>query len=338
MFDELLRELRRMPKSFKVPVDLPIDEKGYLDRRCSMQECRSYFKVLETDWLIKVKDKAAFCPRCGGPSPADTFNTDAQKRYISDVAKKFAADQIDSMMKKAVRRTRPRRIDGGLISIDLNLKYRSHRIPTPLAQRASEALRQDFVCQECECQYSTIGAGYFCPACGHNSAEQDFSQTIETTLKAVELLDQIKATIVENADSDFAENIYNQMIEDQVENLVTALQRVTESMYGKLPGTATAPFNIFQRLDDASKLWGAAIGCGYEDILDSREYAYLGKMLQHRHKLGHAQGMVDDRYVEKSGDTSYRVGQRLVTKASDVKELARVVQKLVTGIKARAGA
>jgi hypothetical protein len=54
---------------------------------------------------------------------------------------------------------------------------------------------------------SQIGATYFCPACAHNSAIADFKQTIETTLKAVDLLDQIVETVTEHSDENAAANI-----------------------------------------------------------------------------------------------------------------------------------
>lgn len=329
MFDELLRELRRMPKSFTVPIDLPLDEKGYLDRQCNHEDCSCCFKVVEQDWIEKVQDEAAYCPKCGCESPADEFNTPAQQKYIEKVGEKFVAEHLDQMMKRAVRRTRPKKIGGGLFNIEMSLSYKSDRIPTPIAQEASEALRQDFECPDCQCRYSVVGAGYFCPACKFNSAESDFDQTIETTMKAVELLNHIGEVVAEKADADVAHNLRQQMIEDQVENLITALQRVTESLYEKIPGAANAPFNVFQRMDDASTLWKNAVGKGYQDVLSANEYSFLKKMVQQRHKLGHSQGMVDQRYVQNSGDSKYKAGQRLVVSADAVRDLATIIVKLV---------
>ncbi len=212
MFDEILRELRRMPKTFTIPIELPLDEKGYLDRACHQRECTCQFKVMEQDWINKVRDEAAFCPKCGGASPADEFNTEAQQRFIKKVGERFAAEQLDKTMKRAIRRTRPQKVSAGLFNIEMTLSYTSERVQRPIAHKANEVLRQDFECSECNCRYSTIGAGYFCPACGHNSAERDFAQTVETTLRAVDLLGQIKATVIEHADADVAEDLQQQMM------------------------------------------------------------------------------------------------------------------------------
>jgi len=333
MFDEILRELKRMPKTFEVSIDLPLDEKGYLDRLCKQSKCRNNFKVIEQDWVDKIRDEEAWCPKCGGSKESDQFNTPAQQHYIEKVGEAFMAKQMNDMMSRAVRRTRPKTISGGMFGITISVSHTPSRIPAPVAQKANEALRQDFECEQCECRYSTIGAGYFCPACGHNSATRDFDQTMVTTLKAIDLVDALKLTITENSDADLAADIQQQMFEDQVENLVTALQRVTESLYEKIPGQASPPFNVFQRMDQASGLWKSAIGTGYDDILAGHEFEFLKKMVQQRHKFGHAQGIVDERYLQNTGDPHYKAGQRLIVSERDVRELARVTEKLVNGLR-----
>ena len=63
------------------------------------------------------------------------------------------------------------------------------------------------------------------------------------------------------------------------------------------------------------------------------EMAELAKMIQRRHKLGHSQGMVDQRYVDKSGDGLYSIGQRLVVRPAHVRRLADIVAKPVAGLR-----
>ena len=125
------------------------------------------------------------------------------------------------------------------------------------------------------------------------------------------------------------------MLEDQIENLVTALQRVTEALFERLPNASSFTWdqNRFQRIDAASSLWQEATGNGYEAFLTTSELADLKTMVQRRHKLGHRQGMLDQRYVDRSGDRSYQAGQRLVIKRHDVKHLAKIVVKLVNELR-----
>lgn len=54
---------------------------------------------------------------------------------------------------------------------------------------------------------------------------------------------------------------------------------------------------------------------------------------QRRHLVEHNNGLVDQRYIDKSGDISYQVGQRIVIKEKDINELLHIIEILVTGLK-----
>lgn len=56
-------------------------------------------------------------------------------------------------------------------------------------------------------------------------------------------------------------------------------------------------------------------------------------LFQRRHVLSHRQGLVDQTYIDRSGDTTYAVGQRLVVRDADVLELADLLGKLAAGLK-----
>ena len=65
----------------------------------------------------------------------------------------------------------------------------SSRSPCPIApalrlssclSTAADCLRQHFACESCGCRYSSLGAAFFCPACGHNSAKTTFAKAVHT--------------------------------------------------------------------------------------------------------------------------------------------------------------
>lgn len=56
---------------------------------------------------------------------------------------------------------------------------------------------------------------------------------------------------------------------------------------------------------------------------------------QQRHLLAHQQGIVDNDYVTRSGDTTYEVGQRLLIKESAALKFADLVDRLGTALMAR---
>jgi hypothetical protein len=56
-------------------------------------------------------------------------------------------------------------------------------------------------------------------------------------------------------------------------------------------------------------------------------------LFQRRHVISHRQGIVDQTYIDRSGDSSYTVGQRLVVRDADVLDLVNHMRTLVTGLK-----
>ena len=254
---------------------------------------------------------------------------------MQEVAEASLAGQLNQAFSRAARRTKPKKLSAGLFDVQMSVSYRAAPTTVVLPSSAHEVLRQDFQCWPCGCRYSTIAAGYFCPACGHNSAARDFDQTIDTTLKAVDSLEKIKRLLTENYDLDFAANFEQKTLEDGIENLVTAFQRVAEALFSELPNATSFSFdqNLFQRLDGGSDLWCRATSKSYQDYLSAPELEEMVTIFQRRHKLSHADGIIDQRYVDKSGDPSYQVGQRLVIKRVHVKRLAELVTKLVDGLR-----
>ena len=144
----------------------------------------------------------------------------------------------------------------------------------------------------------------------------DFDRTIDTTVRCLDSLEKIELAVASEHDPDLAADIRQKILEDQVENLVTAFQRTSECLYFELENAESiaSDQNVFQRLHDGSELWRRATSRGYEDYLSMPELKEIAIMFERRHKLSHTDGMVDQRYVDRSGDSSYQVGQRLIIK------------------------
>lgn len=334
MFDEFIRELRRLERPVRIPIDIPVDDNGYIDRQCPHNDCEALFKVLFDDWRNKVPDTEAYCPKCGVKEDPTNFNTKYQKKYIKKAAKAYAVNRVNRALKRATQRTKPRRFSNALMSFQIHVSYHASPVQVVLPPSASAVLRQDFWCELCSCQYSTVGSGYFCPACGHNSAINDFERNINTIYKTIDGLEEIKQALSDKYDPDTASNVVEKLLENQVEDIVTSFQRVVEALFRKLPNAEsfTLNQNLFQRLSEGSDLWCRATGKGYDRYLSKFELQEMAMMFQRRHSLTHNEGMVDQRYVNKSGDRSYAVGQRLVIRKTHVKRLAAIVRKLVCNL------
>ena len=137
MFEEFVRELRNleMSQDIRFPIDIPLDDNGYLDRTCPHSECRENFKVLFDDWRDKVPDAAAFCPKCGAKDDPKQFNTESQNKFIQEVANAYAVEILNQAMSQAARRTRTKKISTGFFDITMDVSY--HAGPTPVVLPSS---------------------------------------------------------------------------------------------------------------------------------------------------------------------------------------------------------
>ena len=94
-----------------------------------------------------------------------------------------------------------------------------------------------------------------------------------------------------------------------------------------------APMNAFQRLDQGSDLWKKSTGKGYDDWLSNTESDSLLILFQKRHLLAHNEGIVDVKYINKSNDTTYKQGQRIVVCEKDIDQLIFLINKVCAEIK-----
>jgi uncharacterized Zn finger protein (UPF0148 family) len=295
-------------------VPLEADAEGFLDKECPSETCLFQFKVAEEDWKNIVRDEEVFCPSCGHTANAQSWFTTEQ----IEAAKEYALGQITNGINAAMRAdaaaSKRRAKRNSFISITLEAKGGRDVVLLPVA--AANPMRLGTTCEECECRYSYVGAAYFCPSCGKNSASHTFLQTLETIRTAAGLGAKLRETLAR----DEAEVIARTLLEK-------AFQRVSEQFYERRTGRA-AKRNAFQRLDTGSELWKAELGVSYESILSADALSQLVIYYQQRHLLAHQQGIVDADYLTRSQDTQYSIGQRLIISESAVLEFAGLIEKL----------
>jgi uncharacterized Zn finger protein (UPF0148 family) len=327
MFDELMREVRCFEKPQPVQVSMSSDKEGYFDRECPSPECLVQFKVHEDDWRDKVRDEEVFCPFCGHTADSRKWFTHEQLEHGKKVALTHVQDRIGRAMKRDAESWNRRQPRNSFIRI--TVKVDNHPQPILIPAAAAEEMRLKITCPACNCRYAVIGAAFFCPACGHNAAELVFSQSIAGILNALDVLASVRAAI---PDRDTAETTARLVIENGLQNAVTAFQRYAETLYARHPSPPPARRNVFQNLAEGNDLWNTAFGKQYSDYLDRGELGVVTRMFQQRHLLAHRQGLVDQDYITRSGDTTYRIGQRVAIREATVRGCLLVIQKLATGL------
>lgn len=199
--------------------------------------------------------------------------------------------------------------------------FRAISLPAAL----TEPMRLKIACPTCECRYGVIGSAFFCPACGHNAAEHVFAQSLGTIRASLDAVESVRLAI---ADRDAAENTCRLLVESSLQGGITAFQRFAEALLERHANPPKVRRNVFQNLADGSDVWKAVYGASYDMHLNQGERETLGRYFQQRHLLAHKEGIVDEDYIARAGDQSYRAGQRLVIRESRVRECVDLIEKL----------
>ncbi|MBI6563383.1 hypothetical protein YA0745_21810 [Pseudomonas synxantha] len=328
MFDNLQKELRRLAATRQVSVPIESDAEGYIDKECPAEACLFQFKIYSDDWTNIVRDDEVFCPSCRHAAPAKSWFTTAQIEAAKQYALGTVINGLNGAMRADAQASKRRQKPGSFLSITLDVKGGKDSVLLPIA--AAEPMRLRTRCDDCACRYSYVGAAYFCPSCGKNSASHTFLQTLATIRTSAALGGTLRGVL----EPDEAEVMTRTLLEKAILDTVTSFQRLAEQLYEARTGKEPRR-NAFQNLDAGSALWETELGVSYAQLLEAAAMTQLRVYYQQRHLLAHQQGIVDNDYVTRSGDTTYEVGQRLLIKESAALKFADLVDRLGTALMAR---
>ena len=332
MFEDVLRELHKLERGVKIPIKIELDDNGYFDRRCPSDECGVHFKVMFNDWRDIVRDEIVYCPLCRHDAESSEWNTPEQVEYIKNAATIHVHKRLGRAFQSDARRFNSRQNRNSFIQ--MNMSYRPGRIPRIPMTKATDVMTQEFRCDECNCRYSSIGAAFFCPSCGHNSVLDTFANSLETVKKTIDSIPIIRQALIDSSDENIAEDSIRHIYENGLVKVVCSFERYAEACFHKLPNSNRFKLrsNQFQRLMESDSLWKNATSTGYSAILDAAEYQALNRYFQQRHLLAHREGIVDQKYIDRANDHRFDAGQRLIVTEESVCELVAIVEKLSNGI------
>lgn len=314
-----------------LPITIQSDEKGYFDRKCPNENCHFIFKVHMEDWKTKFIDYV-HCPMCGhtDTTEGDKWWTQQQLESMQELFHDYALsyiqgelDKFYASMERATRRNK-------FLKITYKPGKRVSFINNPIGQMSE--WETDITCEACGTRYSVIGSAYFCPCCGHNSAESVFEESMDSVEKMVASLPQLRELFTNLYGQDKADTMCRDMLEGTLGDVVSAFQKFAECVYTR-KSTTPVKVNDFQIVQKGSKLFRDATGKGYDTWLTAAELDRMNLLFQRRHILEHNAGLVDNKYLQNSGDASYVLGQRLVVHEKDAYELLAIIKKLAAGLK-----
>ena len=154
---------------------------------------------------------------------------------------------------------------------------------------------------------------------------------MDSISKMIASLPQMEKMFADSFGEDKANTMCRTMLEGTLGDCVSAFQKFAECRYSELTGKS-ARVNDFQIVKKGSDLFKNATGKCYEEWLSQEELESLNTLFQRRHLFEHNNGMVDQQYLDKTGDTDYVVGQRMIMREADTHELIALLKKLSKGI------
>ena len=309
----------------KIQMTIKPDEKGYLDRQCPNTKCEYIFKINMDDWENKIKaNNEAHCPMCGYIADSEHWFTNEQISIIKENIKDYTTVMVHEIFNDLARNTRNNKYIKIRYKPSKRVTYRN----SPIGQR--EEWNLDIVCEKCGTRYSVIGSAYFCPCCGYNSVERVFDNSISRIEKMLESQNYIKEKLCERYTIDEADNMCRLMLESLLGDIVSAFQKfVKENLIQKsIQDTSKIRVNDFQMVERGSILYEKYLNRSYDKYLSKEELNQMNILFQKRHVLEHNQGIIDDKYIQNSRDTTYEIGQRIVVKKEDIEQLLFIIKKL----------
>lgn len=324
MFEKLLKELERITQ---ISVPIQSDEDGYLDRECPNEDCLFQFKVYETDWEELFKDEKVFCPFCRHEAKSDAWFATEHIEQAKEQVIKHIHGRIDKALEQGARDFNSKQPRNSFIKMSgkvTGTKLIHYIVPVP----SKEEMQLKIQCKICNAKYAVIGSAFFCPCCGHNSAEETFDNSLKKIQDKIKNIPIIRKA-VETVSKDEAENTVRSLIETSLGESVVAFQRFCEVKFSTRAPGKNVRFNTFQNIENGATYWKDILGETYADWITVDEMTKLNILFQKRHLLAHREGIIDQKYLDKTCDSLYKVGQRIVIKEKDVLELVGLVEKLV---------
>jgi RNA polymerase subunit RPABC4/transcription elongation factor Spt4 len=330
-FDKMMNQLGQL-NGQSVAMTLEPDSEGYFDRQCPATDCQFRFKVLLSDWKTLFKDEQVYCPQCRHESTADNWFTVEQREQVFGQLRNYVRGHVATALQKAAVEANRQWPSDSWLKMTVSVKGPiAKHVFVPIS--AQDAFTLKVECNQCTAHYAVIGSAFFCPNCGHNSAEQTFGNTLRKVGAKLDNIELVREAFTKSGQLDEGQLVALSLVETALSDCVSALQRLCEELFRRHFPNETAPFNIFQRIEPASELWRRKIGAGYEDWLSDAQLQDMKMLYQRRHLLAHSEGMVDDKYLQKSQDNSYKAGQRIVVKEKDVRALIDYVSTIANGLK-----
>jgi len=304
--------LRQLGNTISIPISA--DENAFTGRECPQPDCEGYFKI-ELGTGLKGQGLPCHCPYCGHTAGHDQFWTKEQIEYAKSIAIRKITDAIHKDLKKLEFDHKPK----GAFGIGFSMKVKPGR-PTPIHYYREKQLETEVVCVTCTLRYSVYGVFAFCPDCGQHNSLQILSKNLELVGKILAV-----AGVQEHA-------VAQVLVENALEDCVSSFDgfgRETCRVFSQKSATPEKTAEIrFQNIVSARQRMREQFDVDFAACLEAGAWALLVRCFQKRHLVAHKMGVIDEDYINASGDPGAVAGRKVQIQATEVQTLVTALQSV----------
>jgi hypothetical protein len=284
------------------------DEQGMWGRNCPF--CKKYFR---TNHVMS----GTHCPYCAGEESSLAFVSKEQRTYITACYDAFARAYVG---KKSTA-----------------VEIADITDQTPAWHYSEEKQQFHFKCSEkgCDTQTDILGEYGYCPGCGRTNARKLFLDRVDKMLLRV---DEVKKNVPERKERATVWEEMTKNIVGDFEHLAKHLRvsllcfpltvnrkkRLEELNFQK---PLQANESLVQWFDIGLLAWPGDKTTAKRMVPDS-DLPFIKKMIQRRHILIHSGGIVDQDYIDISGDTEVVLGERISVSSKEVKRFIECIRTM----------
>lgn len=311
-----MTNLSRLGSNFSIPISS--DEHGFTGRECPDEDCEGYFKI-EFGTGLEGENLPCHCPYCGHLGPHDEFWTKEQIEYAKSVAMRKITEAVRKDLKGLEFEHKPI----GSFGIGISMKLEPGR-PIPIYRYREKELETEIICENCTLRYAVYGIFAYCPDCGIHNSLQILIKDFEVIRKQLILAEGQEASLK------------GMLIEDALENCVSKFDGFGRNLCRAHKQNATKPKNAenisFQNISGAKDRLEEQYGVDITRDLTSKDWDHVVLCFQKRHVLEHNKGVIDQAYIDKSGDSSAVIGRKLQIRTSEVQALVPILENMANQI------
>ena len=279
-----------------IPVFIGSDSQGQFGHQCN--RCDGYWRS---------SGSGRICPYCATTGDRYVFLTEAQCRYVSDVCEAFNSALVGP--------------DGDtVIDMDAVADAVGKNIQKPPFYYAEESQQKRFSCSACGQFNDILGRFCYCSTCGtRNDLYELESDTLARIRKEINEVGAYGRRAAEAVGAfDIFVRQYARQIVQRVPMRSARKSRMEKMTFHNLANVAAE----LKGLCDIDPCEG----------LNASDVAFATTMFHRRHVYEHNGGVVDEKYLSDSGDTTVRVNQEIRETQESAHRIVGIVGRMARSV------